>query len=131
MFIVPGALSETNSMIMVSTWRPGCPFSDHSKLHPGQLKVEERYLQQDLGEGTPLEYFIPTTTGPGACTFALIHFLTYIHNNFIDWCRAKSKTRFTTAKKHWSLIYYHSFLGTIGPCSVFNFWGNERSGGTL
>ena len=42
---------------------------------------------------TPLEYFIPTTTGPGACTFSLVHYLSYVHNNFIDWCRAKSKTR--------------------------------------
>ena len=64
-------------------------------LHAGRLKVEDKYLQEDLGPGTALEYFIPTTTGPGACTFALVHYLTYIHNNFIDWCRAKSRTRLT------------------------------------
>ena len=57
------------------------------------MKVEGKYLQEDLGPETALEYFIPTTTGPGACTFALVHYLTYIHNNFIDWCRAKSRTR--------------------------------------
>lgn len=58
-----------------------------------QLRVEDEYLQHSLSLETTLDHFIPTTTGPGACTFALVHYLTYVHNNFIDWCRAKSKTR--------------------------------------
>ncbi|CAI8002399.1 E3 ubiquitin-protein ligase rnf213-alpha [Geodia barretti] len=65
---------------------------DQLKDH-GHLKVDEKYLQEHLGLDTTLEYFIPTTTGPGACTFSLLHYLCYVHNNYIDWCRAKSNTR--------------------------------------
>jgi hypothetical protein len=64
----------------------------------GRFKVEDRYTPKELGLDTPLEYFIPTTTGPGACTSALIHYLTCVHNNFIDRCRAKSKP--TTWREH-------------------------------
>jgi hypothetical protein len=55
------------------------------------LRVEDKYLQHHIDLHTTLDYFIPTTTGPGACTFALVHYLTYVHNNFIDWCRVTSK----------------------------------------
>ena len=64
----------------------------HNYLSAGHLKVDEKYLQEHLGLDTTLEYFIPTTTGPGACTFSLLHYLCYVHNNYIDWCRAKSNT---------------------------------------
>ena len=58
-----------------------------------QLRVEDKYLQHNFGLDTTLDHFIPTTTGAGACTFALVHYLAYVHNNFIDWCKAESKTR--------------------------------------
>ncbi|CAI8024800.1 E3 ubiquitin-protein ligase rnf213-alpha [Geodia barretti] len=61
-------------------------------VHHGHLKVKDTYLKVELGLSTPLEYFIPTTTGPGACTFSLVHYLCYVHNNFIAWCQAISNT---------------------------------------
>ena len=61
---------------------------------PGQLRVKDEYLKPVLDLDSTLEYFIPTTTGPGACTFALVHYLVYVHNNFIDWCRGKNKARY-------------------------------------
>ena len=57
-------------------------------------RIEEEWLQSPLNLDTTLDFFIPTTTGYGACTFALVHYLTYVHNNFIDSCRAESKTRY-------------------------------------
>ncbi|CAI8027543.1 E3 ubiquitin-protein ligase rnf213-alpha [Geodia barretti] len=83
-------LNEYQKMV-ASVQRAWLLVRDKLKDH-GQLKVEEEYLKEDLGLTTALEFFIPTTTGPGACTFSLVHYLSYIHNNFIDWCRAKSKT---------------------------------------
>ena len=55
--------------------------------------MKDEYLQQDLKLDTTLDYFIPTTTGPGACTFALVHYLACAHNNFMEFCRAKNKSR--------------------------------------
>ena len=62
-------------------------------LFIGQLKINERDVKEELGLNTTLEYFIPTTTGPGACTFSLLHYLCYVHNSFIDWCQAKTNTK--------------------------------------
>ena len=67
--------------------------SSVTDLLAGQLRVKDEYLQQDFKLDTPLEYFIPTTTGPGACTFSLVHYLTYVHNNFMEFCRSKTKSR--------------------------------------
>ena len=36
---------------------------------------------------TPLVYLIPTADGPGACTTALIKYLVFVHNKFIQNCR--------------------------------------------
>ena len=50
--------------------------------------MDEEYISQDINDATPLEYLIPTTTGPGACSMALADFLTLTHNEFILRCRA-------------------------------------------
>ena len=97
---VPGDLSEINSramlvsvLILILTH-----FPKHSLYHVAQFgwRIEEEWLQSPLNLDATLDFFIPTTTGHGACTFALVHYLTYVHNEFIDWCRAKSKTRYDT-----------------------------------
>ena len=43
----------------------------------GRLRVKEEYLVPAITAETPLEYIIPTTTEAGACTTALVDFLTY------------------------------------------------------
>ena len=54
----------------------------------GRLRVKEEYLIPDINTETPLEYIIPTTTEAGACTTALVDFLTLAHNDFIERCRS-------------------------------------------
>ena len=66
---------------------------------PAQLRVKDEYLKTVINLDVALEYFIPTTTGPGACTFALVHYLVYVHNNFIDWCRGKNKARYVRERE--------------------------------
>ena len=48
--------------------------------------MPESILPQCISLTTPLEYLIPTTTGAGVCTTALVDFLTLIHNDFIQKC---------------------------------------------
>ena len=52
-----------------------------------RLRVEEQYLRPAITADEPLEYLIPTTTGAGACTTALVDFLVLTHNSFIEKCR--------------------------------------------
>ena len=52
-----------------------------------RLRVDEVHLLPAITESTSLEYLIPTTTGAGACTTALVDFLVVVHNNFIEGCR--------------------------------------------
>ena len=40
-----------------------------------------------MEDDTPLVYLIPTADGPGACTTALIKYLVFVHNKFIQNCR--------------------------------------------
>lgn len=40
-------------------------------------------------ESTPLSYLIPTLTGDGACTVALVGVLVQIHNDFIEKCESR------------------------------------------
>ena len=54
----------------------------------GRLRVKEEYLIPAITNETPLEYIIPTTTEAGACTTALVDFLTLTHNDFIERCRS-------------------------------------------
>lgn len=44
------------------------------------------YFSLPLTEETPLEYFIPTTTGAGVCTHVLMRFLVDTHNEFLMEC---------------------------------------------
>lgn len=40
-------------------------------------------------ESTSLSYLIPTLTGDGACTVALVGVLVQIHNDFIEKCESR------------------------------------------
>lgn len=56
-------------------------------IYTARLRIDEVYLIPFIQMDTTLDYFIPTTTGPGACTFALVDYLVLAHNDFIDCCR--------------------------------------------
>lgn len=58
-------------------------------LFTARVKVKHRFLEEltCISEDTPLKYIIPTTTGPGACSLALVDYLVLQHNTFIDWCQ--------------------------------------------
>ena len=58
------------------------------QLDIGRLRVKEEFLIPVFGSDTLLEYIIPTTVGAGACTTALVDFLTLTHNDFIERCHA-------------------------------------------
>ena len=44
-------------------------------------------------ESTPLSYLIPTLTGHGVCTVALVDLLVAVHNNFVEKCRSQLKKK--------------------------------------
>ena len=54
----------------------------------GRLAVKEEYCISDITEDTCMEFIVPTTSDAGACTTALVDFLTLTHNNFIASCRS-------------------------------------------
>ena len=66
-------------------------FNSHSYL--ARLRIEEKHLLPAITDDTPLEYLIPTTTGAGACTTALVDFLVLTHCDFIEKCRGIIKGR--------------------------------------
>lgn len=49
--------------------------------------MDDQCLIPAIRMDTTLEYLIPTTTGPGACTFALVDYLVLVQNGFIEHCR--------------------------------------------
>ena len=57
--------------------------------------MDDEHLIPAIRMDTTLDYLIPTTTGPGACTFALVDYLVMVHNDFMERCR----NRLTDSKK--------------------------------
>ena len=54
----------------------------------GQVPVDPDYLKVSFtDESLPVAYLIPTPSGPGICSVALVHLLVSAHNGFIDMCR--------------------------------------------
>ena len=70
----------------------------------GRLRVKEEYLIPAITTETPLEYIIPTTTEAGACTTALVDFLTLTHNDFIERCRSLVSSQ----EQRYSYIHNHA-----------------------
>lgn len=56
----------------------------------GRLPVPESIYVPNITGSTPLVYLIPTTTGQGVCTTALVDFLILTHNDFIQRCQTNS-----------------------------------------
>lgn len=59
-------------------------FFDKARIRVGEKLLSE--LPQ-VSEDTTLQFLIPTTTGPGVCSFALVDYLIVQHNSFIDMCQ--------------------------------------------
>ena len=56
-----------------------------------RLPVEDEHFQPAITDDTDLVYLIPTTTGEGRCTTALVDFLVLTHNSFVEMCRGMVK----------------------------------------
>jgi len=61
----------------------------------GRLRLEDDHCLPAITKDVHLEYLIPTTTGAGALTTALVDFLVVTHNDFIYMCshRVAEKTK--------------------------------------
>ena len=86
-----------------------------------RLRVDDAHLLPAIRETTPLEYLIPTTTGAGACTTALVDFLVQVHNSFIERCRGIV----TEQEKRWWCTHLRGLLRkcvlepySLGVCSL-------------
>ncbi len=55
--------------------------------------MSPEYLDVVWDETLPLVYLIPTLTGPGTCTVALIDLLVGAHNDFIEKCHSQLQTK--------------------------------------
>ena len=44
-------------------------------------------------DSTPLSYLIPTLTGHGVCTVALVDLLVSVHNDFVEKCHSQLKKK--------------------------------------
>ena len=60
---------------------------------PAQVHVDAEFLEVTFNDDSvSLDYLIPTLTGPGVCTVALVYTLVGAHNAFIeDYRREMSK----------------------------------------
>ena len=56
---------------------------------PKELVAEMENTPQNIS----LAYLIPTKTGKGLCSTALVDFLVTTHNEFIDFCHNKINTK--------------------------------------
>ena len=61
---------------------------------PAQVHVEAELLEVAFSDdNVSLDYLIPTLTGPGVCTVALVYTLVRAHNAFIEKCRGEMSKR--------------------------------------
>ena len=49
-----------------------------------RVRVPENYLGMVISEELKMEWFIPTLTGPGVVTVAMLDLLVGVHNYFIE-----------------------------------------------
>ena len=112
-------LTRTASTIKNCSKYTGCHIFIVCFLFTARFRVKQEFILPAFTEEVPLEYLIPTTTGAGACTTALVDFLMYTHNNFIEWCISTDASRSVCVllATLWSIIsVYLSILSCF-------FWG--------
>ena len=62
-----------------------------------RVRVPPEYLQKvTWDDSLPLSYLIPTLTGSGVCTVALVDLLVGAHNEFIEKCHSELKKKQNT-----------------------------------
>lgn len=64
----------------------------HISIH-GNIGLEEQHCLNAITEDVSLEYLIPTTSGAGALTTVLVHYIILTHNEFVHFCCGKEKTQ--------------------------------------
>ena len=58
-----------------------------------RVRVDPEYLNEVVWDDSlPLSYLVPTLTGPGVCTVALVDVLVLAHNEFIEKCQRYYQT---------------------------------------
>jgi len=64
-------------------------------MHTGRRRVPKELLikMPDKPQTIPLAYLIPTTTGKGICSTALVDFLVSTHNDFIEFYHGRIKIK--------------------------------------
>ena len=61
---------------------------------PAQIRVDAELLEVTFSDDTvSLDYLIPTLTGPGVCTVALVYALVSAHNAFVEKYRREISKR--------------------------------------
>ena len=58
-----------------------------------RLRVDGEDLMPDVTMETRLDFLIPTTSGHGRCTTALVDYLVQTHNAFIERCQAVTQEK--------------------------------------
>ena len=52
-----------------------------------RVRVDSNYIDKVVWDDSlPLSYLVPTLTGPGVCTVALVDVLVLAHNEFVEKC---------------------------------------------
>ena len=58
-----------------------------------RVHVDCKYLDKVVWDDSlPLSYLVPTLTGPGVCTVALVDVLVLTHNEFVEKCQRYYQT---------------------------------------
>ena len=67
----------------------------------GRVRVDANLLKVSFtDENLPVAYLIPTLSGPGVCSVAVVDLLVGAHNSFIEKCRGEvSKQQQISGKK--------------------------------
>ena len=73
---------------------PGLNYQHISFSVPAQIRVDDELLELTFSDDSiSLDYLIPTLTGPGVCTVALVYTLVCAHNEFIEKYRREISKR--------------------------------------
>ena len=58
-----------------------------------RVRVDKEYLSVTISEDIKLEWLIPTLTGPGVVTVAMLDLLVGAHNDFVEKSHAELKKK--------------------------------------
>ena len=91
------------------------------------MKVPEEYISKmgDIADNLPLAYILPSTSGPGLCTLALMDFLLFQQNELLEFCRNSCKfSRYIYM--HGYTVYMHACINCVGVrgmgCNIWWQW---------